>query len=758
MLADLRYALRGLLRNPVFAVTAILAAALGIGAATAVFSVVDRILFRPLPYAHADRMVSVGMMTPLDVNEFMFADSFLDLRRDPGPFEEVTSFEAGAFDCDLTEQNPLRLRCLRLQANFLETFGVSPLLGRIFTSQEDHPGGPAAAMISYALWQSRFAGDPAVIGRTMPVDGGAVTIVGVLPKTFEMPTLTPADVLLPLALNEATERQGRVLRVFGRMRPATTETRAMAQLEPFFERGMATVPAAFRKEVHFTVRAIRDRQVGDVRLASLALFGSVLAVLLTSCANIANLLLSRAVTRERELVMRAILGATRGRLARQALTESLVVGVAGGAAGCALAFALVRTFAALAPQGLPRLAEASIDPRVLLFTVAATLGSSLLFGIAPALRAPRADTIGGWHAVGGGRSILRSALVTVQIAVSMILLTGAGLLLRSLWKLENVPLGIESEHVLTAHFTLGRQNYAQPAGQFAFFQRLESRLAGLPGASATAISDSLPPAGGTHGRPLVAIDVEGRPKPPEGTGGMIAWRFVTPGYFAALGTPILRGRAFTQEDRGPDAYAVILSDGFARKLFPGEDALGKHIQAGWEGPWGTIVGIAADVKNRGPEQPTAPEYYLPRKSVVDSIFRNQDPTYGWRSAWVIVRTPLDPAPMAASLREAIQSLDPTVPVEIATMQERLGEIIARPRFNALVLASFAAMGTLLAATGLFGMMSFLVAQRTREIRSARDRRGVAAVVRGRARSGRDPGKARRQTRPYGDFAARVAIL
>ena len=352
---------------------------------------------------------------------------------------------------------------------------------------------------------------------------------------------------------------------------------------------------------------------------------------------------------------------------------------------------------------------------MLLFTVAATLASSLLFGIAPALRTPRADAIAGWHAVGGGKSILRSALVTMQIAVSMILLSGAGLLLRSLWKLENVPLGMQSEHVLTAHFVLGKQQYAKDADQLAFFRRLESRLAAIPGATATAISDSLPPAGGTRGRPLASIDVEGRPRRPEGTGGMIAWRFVSPGYFSALGVPILRGRGFDQRDRDPNEFAVILSEGFARQLLPGEDPLGKHILAGPQGQWATVVGVAGDVKNRGPAQRTQPEYYLPRKFVSDYIFRNQDPTYGWRSAWVIVRTPLAPSIAAASVRDAIQSLDPTTPVETATMQERLGEITAGPRFNAFVLASFAAMGTLLAATGLFGMMSFLVAQRTREI-------------------------------------------
>src|SRR5258707_24484 len=387
MLSDLRYAFRGLARNPAFALTAIFAAALGIGAATSVFSVVDRILFRALPYTHADRMVSVGMMAPLDPNEFMFAVEYFDLQRHPGPFEAVTAFQAGSYACDLTEQNPLRLDCLRLQANFLDAFGVSPLLGRSFTAAEDHTGGPRVAMISYALWQSSFGGDPHAVGRTFPIDGAATTIVGVLPKTFEMPTLTHADVLLPLALIE-TEGQGRALRVFARLKPGVEPPAATAQLQPHFDLAMATVPPRFRKEISFRVRSIRNRQVGDVRLASLALLGSVLAVLLIACANIANLLLARAVVRGRELAMRAVLGATRARLARLALTESLLLGLLGGAAGCALALLLLRVFVGIAPGGLPRLDQATLDPRVLLFAVGAMLGSSLLFGVAPALRAP----------------------------------------------------------------------------------------------------------------------------------------------------------------------------------------------------------------------------------------------------------------------------------------------------------------------------------------------------------------------------------
>jgi putative ABC transport system permease protein len=718
MLTDLRYAWRGLRRNPAFAIAAILAAALGIGAATAVFSVVDRILFRSLPYRHAERMVSVGMMAPLDTNEFMFAVEYFDLQRGTAerqtPFEAVTAFQAGSYACDLTEQNPLRMDCLRLQGNFLEAFGVEPLLGRVFTAAEDRPGGPRAAMISFALWQSRFAADPQVLGRTIPIDGTPTSIVGVLPKTFEMPTLTTADVLLPLALAE-TERQGRALRVFARLKPGIEPPAAMAQLQPHFERAMVDVPPQFRKEISFRVRPIRDRQVGDVRLASLALLGSVIAVLLIACANIANLLLARAVVRERELSMRAVLGASRARLARQALTESLLLGTLGGAAGCALAFALLRVFTGLAPGGLPRLEQASLDPRVLLFAVAATFASSLLFGIAPALRTPRVASIAGWRTTGPGRTILRSALVTAQIAVSMILLTGAGLLLRSLWKLERVPLGMETDHVVTAHFTLGRQRYARPQDQLAFFRDLEQRLASVPGVQAAAISDSIPPTGGMRGHPLAAIGVEGRAERPEGTGGMVAWRYVTPDYFSALNIPIVRGRGFAAIDRDPAAHAVVLSEALAQRLFPSEDALGKHIRRGPENPWATIVGIVRDVKNDGPAKETWPEYYELRKFVSDPTFAQQEPPVGWRAAFVVARTAIPPEMTAANLRALIETLDPNMPVETQTMAGRLDGVTARPRFNALLLAVFAAMGALLAATGLFGMMAFLVAQRTREI-------------------------------------------
>ncbi|MDE3166882.1 MAG: ABC transporter permease, partial [Acidobacteriota bacterium] len=376
LLGDVRYGMRGLRRRPGFALAAILAAALGIGASTAVFSAVDRILFRPLPYRDEARLVSVGIMAPLDSSEFLLAEGYFDLRRHPGPLAEVTSFQAGNFACDLTEDHPLRMHCLRAEANFLGTLGVAPALGRGFTAEQDRPHGPAVAMISYGLWSSRFARDPGVAGRTLQVDGVPTVITGVLPKDFLMPTLTGLDVLLPEALDESRERSGRALRAFGRLKPGVSMEQARAELQPYFGRVLETVPPRFRKEVSLRVRGIRDRQVGSVRQASAAIFGAVLAVLLIDCANIANLLLARAAGREREIAVRRALGASRARLVRQMIVESLLVGLAGGGAGCGLAWAMLRGFRSMAPAGLPRLDEATLDPRVLGFALAASAGSA----------------------------------------------------------------------------------------------------------------------------------------------------------------------------------------------------------------------------------------------------------------------------------------------------------------------------------------------------------------------------------------------
>jgi putative ABC transport system permease protein len=719
ILQDVRYGARGLARHRGFAVAAILAAALGIGASTAVFSAVDRILFRPLPYRDEARLASVGIMAPLDFNEFLLADGYFELRRHPGPFEAVTSFQAGAIPCDLTENHPLRLQCVRAEANFLATLGLAPAAGRVFSTEEDRPNGPRAAIISYGLWSSRFGLDPQIPGRTITLDGVPAVVTGVLPKDFLMPTLTGVDVLVPEALDEAHERSGRALRAFGRLKPGVTIEQARAELQPYFARVLDTVPPRFRKEVTLRVRGVRDRQVGGVARASATILAAVLGVLLIACANIANLLLARATGREREMAVRRALGASRARIARQVITESLMVGAAGGVAGCGLAWAMLRVVQATAPGGLPRLEEASLDPRVLAFAVAASAGSALLFGLAPVLWRDGGVAAGAARATvratQRSRGWLRGGLVTAQVALSLMLLTGAGLLLRSLWNLDSVPLGIERDSVTTARFVLGRQRYGSPESQLAFFRELEGRLNAAPGLTAVAISDSLPPSGGTRGRPLAAIEVEGKPARAEGTGGMVTWRYVTPGYFRALGIPLRRGRGFGDEDRGKAVNSVVVSETLARQLFPGEEAIGRHILRDPQAGWFTVIGVAADARNMGLEKAAAAEYYLVRKPVPDATFAQGEPPTGWREASVVARTVVDPRLAAAAIRDAVAGLDPALPVEVESMRQRVDRITERPRFYATLLGVFAGAGALLAAIGLFGVLSFLVAQRRREI-------------------------------------------
>jgi predicted permease len=710
-LQDLQFALRGLRNRPGFALVAILTLALGIGSTTAVFSVVDRILFRSLPYPHDDRLVSFGDKAPFEANEFVLGPDYVDWKKAQTPFESVTSFVPGGADCDLTEKNPVRLKCALVESTFLPTFGIQPFLGRNFSSDEDRPNAPRVALITYGLWRSRFASDRELPGRAISLDGRPTTVVGVLPPQFEMPNLGHDDILVPAALDGSTDRgpnaRQQILRAFARLKPGLTITQAAAAMEPLFQQSLNYVPPQFRREVSFRVRSLRDRQIQDARVASWVLLGAVLAVLLVACTNVANLLLARATSRTRELAVRTALGATRARLARQSLTESLLLGVLGGLAGCWIAQLLLRLFVSIAPEGIPRLEQAAIDVRVLLFALGVSLVSGVLFGLAVALRPPAPELLTGKENRATSRGMLRQVLVTVQIAVSLILLAGAGLLLRSFWNLETVTLGMDTKSVLTAGIDLVEYRYPDSAKQFAFFNYLEARLKQMPGVTALALSDTLPPSGGSQATFLSSIEIPGHTKFSAGTGGMISYRFVTPAYYPALGIPILRGRGFREEDRSSAERPVILSESLARRLFPnGEDSLGKSFRFGSQNEWRTIVGVAGDVKNNGLAAPADPEFYLP--------WKNESTGY-YRSAHFTVQSAINPQAIAKWIRSETAAIDATVPVTIEGMQTRIGKLAQRPRFTAVLLSLFAGMGVLLAGIGIYGVVGFLVAQQTREI-------------------------------------------
>ena len=495
---EVRYAVRGFRRTPLFTLAAVVAVGMGVGLNTAVFSVVDRILFRSLPYPQDDRLVSFGMTAPIAPQEFTMSYDYLDWHETQTPFQSLGAW-SGESDCDYTGENPARLRCANVDSYLLPTLGIQPLLGRNISAAEDQPRAPWVAVISYGLWHSRFAGDPRVIGKTLPLDGQAATIVGVLPPQFELPTLARADVLVPLALDrqeQSTRRTAILLSTVGRLKPGVTPDQAAAALQPLFQRALELgVTPEIWKEIHLRVRPLRDRQIQDARLASWILFGAVLAVLAIACANVADLLLARAVARQREFAVRVAMGAGRGRLAGQALIESLPIGLAGGAGGCLLAGWLLGLFVAIAPEGIPRLNQATLDVRVLLFTLVVSVGSGVLFGLAPALRNPRAEMLASWRTVGGRHPWFRESLVAAQISLSLVLLAGAGLLLRSLWNIQTQPLGMRSEGVVTATVSLSQDTYSNPVRRLAFCEELEARLRRIPGVREVALANWAPPEG-----------------------------------------------------------------------------------------------------------------------------------------------------------------------------------------------------------------------------------------------------------------------
>jgi putative ABC transport system permease protein len=713
---DVRYALRGFRRNPIFTIAVIATLTLGIGATTAVFSVVDRILFRSLPYAHDDRLVSVGIVHSLEKQEFMMGGFFFDWRDNQKPFVSMASQGTMPHACDLVENNPAQLDCLFFDARFLPLLGISPVLGRNFLPEEDRPNGPAVVIISYGLWQDHYNLDPEIIGRLIDVDGRPDRVIGVLPKDFQFPTLQSADLIFPLALDRAAQATanggfGTPMRTFARLKPGVNIALARAQMEPLFAHTRDTIinPPGVRKDVHLSIRSLRDRETEDVQLAAWILLCSVLAVLSIACANVAGLMMARGEARERELAVRSALGASRARLIRQAMTESTLLSLAGAATGMVLAEGLLRAFLDLAPTGIPFLKRAGLDFRIALFTVLLSLVCGALFGLLPTLRTPRAVALAARAAKSRKRAGLRRGLVVGQIAVSMVLLSGAALLLRSFQNIEKHRLGMQTGSVFTVRIALPWFRYNTGQKQMDFYLQAEAAIRRLPGVRAVAISDSVPPGGWQGGSRSSDLAVEGKPKSEQGPGEPLAVRTVTPDYFQSLNIPMVRGRNFTQADRRSKESLMIISRLLATRLFPGEDPIGRRVHStyGNPGAWYTVVGVAENVKNGGLIEPDEPEAYFLRHSAADN--------WGGRAPLLIVDSELSTEAAVPWVRSQIAQLDPTVPAATETLHEQVSKLADRPRFETALAGFFAFCGLLMAVIGLYGVIAFVATERTQEI-------------------------------------------